>query len=189
MTPRTLNRLKLLGIGAIALAPVVGSYLLYVFWTPQEHINHGVLLEPRPVPAAQLVAADGRPFDFGQLRGRWVFVMIAGGECPRACEDRLWTIRQVRQAQGKDLHRIERVWLIDDGRIPDARLAQDYAGTWFVRAQSGPIFDACNAPGSNRDHVYLVDPLGNVMMRFPRSPEPKRMIKDLARLLKYSGIG
>jgi hypothetical protein len=189
VTPRTLNRLKLLGIGAIALAPVVGSYLLYAFWTPQEHINHGVLLEARALPAVQLALVDGKPFDFEQLRGRWVLVMIAGGACPRACEDKLWTIRQVRQAQGKDLQRIERVWLIDDNEMPAARLAQDYAGTWFVRTQPSPILDAFVADGSNRDHIYLVDPLGNVMMRFPQAPEPKRMIKDLGRLLKYSGIG
>ena len=179
----------MLGIGAIALAPVLGSYLLHAFWTPQEHINHGLLLQPRAVPAAQLVTADGQPFDFGQLRGRWVFVMIAGGACPQPCEDKLWTIRQVRQAQGKDLQRVERVWLIDDARMPDARLSRDYAGTWFVRAQPGPILDAFVAEGSNRDHVYLIDPLGNIMMRFPQAPVPKMMIKDLGRLLKYSGIG
>lgn len=189
MSPRNVNRLKLLGIGAIALAPVVGSYLLYWFWAPENYTNYGTLLPAKPVPARVAALIDGKPFSFEQLRGRWVLVVVDGGECPRSCEEKLWMIRQVRQAQGKELSRVERVWLIDDGHKPQARLAQEYSGTWFVDARNGPQLEAFVAEGTPRNHVYLMDPLGNVMMRFPQNADPKRMIKDLGRLLKYSSIG
>lgn len=189
MTPRNVNRLKLIGIGALALAPVVGSYLLYWFWAPENYTNYGTLLQARAVPVAQLALADGEPFSFEQLRGRWVLVVIDTGSCARTCEEKLWIVRQVRQAQGNERNRVERVWLIDDGRRPGARLAQEYAGTWFVDAGSRSVLERFVAANSSRDHIYLMDPLGNLMMRFPENADPKRMIKDLGRLLKYSSIG
>jgi cytochrome oxidase Cu insertion factor (SCO1/SenC/PrrC family) len=189
VTPQNISRLKLLGIGALALLPVVGSYLLYWFWAPEDHTNYGTLLEARRLPDAPLALVGGEPFSVEQLRGRWVLVVIASGACPRSCEERLWLIRQVRQAQGEQLRRVTRAWLIDDDRIPDARLRKDYAGTWFVAAQSQPILDAFGAREGRRGHIYLVDPLGNVMMRFPENPQPRRIIQDLGRLLKYSGVG
>jgi cytochrome oxidase Cu insertion factor (SCO1/SenC/PrrC family) len=156
---------------------------------PEEHTNYGTLLDARPVPHAALALVGGKSFSFDALRGRWVLVVAGGSECPQVCEEQLWLIRQVRQAQGKDLHRVERVWLIDDGRTPDARLAKDYAGTWFVEAKSSPILEVFGAEAAHRGHIYLVDPLGNLIMRFPQKPEPKRIIRDLGRLLKYSSIG
>jgi cytochrome oxidase Cu insertion factor (SCO1/SenC/PrrC family) len=189
VSPRTINRLKLLGIGALALAPVLGSYLLYWFWLPENHTNYGTLIEPRSLPSAAMTLTDDKPFGFEQLRGRWVFVVVDGGDCGARCQEKLWTIRQVRQAQGKEMGRVERVWLIDDDKAPSAEVVRDYAGTWFVRSRSNPTLAAFPAERSNRDHVYLVDPRGNVMLRFPKDPEPKLMIKDIGRLLKYSSIG
>ena len=189
MSPRTINRLKLLGIGAIAVAPVLGSYLLYWFWSPSGYSNYGTLLEPRPVPALSVELADGKPFSFTQLRGRWILVVLDSGQCSAQCQKKLWTIRQVRQTQGKDIARIERVLVIEDEGTPADQVTQDYAGTWFVRSQASVLREAFAAERSNRNHIYLVDPRGNVMLRFPEDADPKRMIKDISRLLKYSRIG
>ena len=187
VTPTTINRLKLLGIGAIAVAPVLGSYLLYWFWAPSEHTNYGTLLDPRPVPSVTAQTADGEAFSFAQLRGRWAFVVFDAAACDAACEKKLWVVRQVRQAQGKDVGRIERVFFYEGGTLQPS-LQRDYAGTWFVSA--GPIGDATfPAEHSRRDHIYLVDPRGNVMLRFPADPDAKRMIRDVSRLLRYSRTG
>lgn len=189
MTPRTLNRLKLLGIAAIAAAPIVGSYLLYWFWAPDRFTNYGALIEPKPLPAAEFQTVAGERFVFEQLKGRWVFVTSDSGECNAACEQKLWKMRQVRQAQGKELARIERVFLLEDGSSPSTHVRDEYQGTFFVRAKDGKPAVALPAPGSPRDHIYVVDPLGNVMLRFPPDADPKRMIKDMGRLLKYSRVG
>jgi cytochrome oxidase Cu insertion factor (SCO1/SenC/PrrC family) len=189
VTPRNINRFKLLGIGVLALLPVVGSYVLYWFWAPEDHTNYGTLIEARPLPQTPLTLIGGKPFDAEQLRGRWVLVVIDSGSCGPDCEKKLWMIRQVRQAQGEELRRVERLWLIDDSQTPDARLQHDYAGTWIVDAVTQPILQAFHPHEAHRNHIYLVDPLGNIMMRFPRNPDPKGMIGDLRRLLKYSRIG
>ena len=189
MSPQTVSRLKLVGMALAALLPVVASYLLYLYWVPQRHTNYGELLEPMPVPGATLVRLDGDPFRFEQLRGRWVLVTIGEGACPRPCEERLWAMRQVRLAQGKEAPRVERVWLIDDAALPEARIREAYAGTYMVRAGGSDLLNGFPAVRSKRSHVYLIDPLGNLIMRYPADLEPKAMIKDLGRLLKYSRIG
>jgi cytochrome oxidase Cu insertion factor (SCO1/SenC/PrrC family) len=181
--------LKVLGIGLIAVAPVLGSYLLYLFWSPGGYTNYGTLLEPRRVPQEALQLSDGKPFGFDQLRGRWIFVVFDSGECAAYCEKKLWTIRQVRQAQGKDVTRIERVFFSDDGVAPAQAIMRDYAGTWFVLGKASAAAASFPATASTHDHIYLVDPQGQVMMRFPREADPKRMIRDLSRLLRYSRIG
>ena len=188
MSPTTINRLKLFGIGAIAVAPVLGSYLLYWFWSPSAHTNYGALLEPKPVPVVSAQTADGASFSFSQLRGRWVFVTFDEARCDADCERKLWTIRQVRQAQGKDVGRLERVFFYEGGSVQPPTLQQDYAGTWFVSGAS--IADeAFPAEHSRRNHIYLVDPQGNVILRFPERADAKRMIKDVSRLLRYSRGG
>lgn len=189
MTPRTRNRLKLLAIGAVAVAPVLGSYLLYWFWAPDRFTNYGTLIEPKPLPTLPLRASNGESFGFDKLRGRWIFITVDGGDCDPACEAKLWKMRQVRQAQGKDLGRIERVVLLDDSRAPSAPILADYAGTWFVKPSSGPLPNFLPAAQSARKHIYVVDPLGNLMLRFPEDADPKKMIKDMTRLLKYSRVG
>ncbi len=132
---------------------------------------------------------DGSPFAFEQLRGRWDLCGGYGGAYGSGCEAKLWKIRQVRQAQGKDLGRIERVWLIDDDQAPQKRFESDYAGTWFVRSGANAVVSALPAAHSTHDHIYLIDPQGNIMLRFPPAADAKLMIKDIGRLLKYSSTG
>jgi hypothetical protein len=92
-------------------------------------------------------------------------------------------MRQLRTAQGKDQSRIERVWVLTDAGTPRPELVAAYEGTRIAPA------NADRFPGNPVDHLYLIDPRGNLMMRFPRDPDPSRMLKDLQRLLKYSRIG
>lgn len=175
-------------IVALAAAPVAASYLLYYFWPPARTVNYGELIEPQQLPDVPLALADGSPFRLSQLRGRWVLVSLDAGQCDALCDRKLLYMRQLRLTQGKERERVERVWLILDGIPPRAGAIEPYAGTWMVRADAA-LAGLFPAPGKPSDHIYLVDPLGNVMMRFPRDPEPRSMIKDLQRLLKASQVG
>jgi cytochrome oxidase Cu insertion factor (SCO1/SenC/PrrC family) len=189
VTPRTRNRLKLVGIGVLAALPVIASYLLYWYWTPDQHTNYGTLLEPQPLPGITLRALDGEPFDLTKLHGRWIMLATDGGKCGPRCQEKLWKMRQVRLAQGKEMNRLERVWLIDDGAKPDPAVLQAHTGLWVALGTEQAIAAALPAERSSREHIYLIDPLGNLMLRFPRDAEPKPMIRDLVRLLKYSRSG
>jgi cytochrome oxidase Cu insertion factor (SCO1/SenC/PrrC family) len=173
---------------AVAVAPVAASYLVYYFWPPERTVNYGELIGPLPLPDARLALVDGAPFRLSQLRGKWVLVTLDAGRCDAYCEQKLVYLRQLRLTQGKNMERVERAWLITDEAAPRADTLA-YEGTWRVRAAGSEVPGLFPAPGAASDHIYLIDPLGNLMMRFPRDPDPQRMVKDLARLLKASRIG
>jgi cytochrome oxidase Cu insertion factor (SCO1/SenC/PrrC family) len=186
--PGKRSRATLWLIVALAAAPVAASYLLYYFWPPARTVNYGELIEPRPLPDIPLALADGSPFRLSQLKGRWVLVSLDSGQCDAACDRKLLYMRQLRLTQGKEMERVERAWLVSDGATPRAGAVEPYPGTWVVRADAG-LLKLFPAPGKASDHIYVVDPLGNLMMRFPADPEPRGMIKDLQRLLRASQVG
>ena len=174
---------------AVAAAPVAASYLTYYFWPPARTVNYGELIEPRPLPDPQLALADGTPFRLSRLRGKWVLVSVDSGRCDERCDRKLLYMRQLRLTQGKEMERVERAWLIVDDVAPRPEAAASYPGTWLVRAAGAGLLERFPAEHAATDHIYVIDPLGNLIMRFPRDPEPGRMIKDLSRLLKASRIG
>ena len=185
--PRKLTSLWL--IVALTVAPVAASYLLYFFWQPEGRVNYGELIEPKALPDPVLAQADGTTFRLSQLRGKWLLVSVDAGACDANCDRKLLYMRQLRLTQGKNADRVERLWLLSDGAAPRAEAAKQYEGTWIVRAGDSGLTGLFPAPGAAADHIYLVDPLGNLMMRFPRNAEPRLMIKDLGRLLKASQVG
>jgi hypothetical protein len=166
-----LLRNKVLLVGAVCVAPVLAGWILYLFhWTPGNAGNYGELIAPRPL--------SGPPFD--ALRGKWVLVSFDAAACDAYCEKKLYFMRQVRRTQGKEMERVERLWAIIDGGKPRPEVIAAIEGTRVI-SFSDKSFSS--------DYIYLVDPLGNLMMRFPRDPDPSKMMKDLQRLLKYSRIG
>jgi len=174
---------------ALAVAPVAASYLLYYFWPPSRTVNYGELLKPRALPDPKLTLADGTPFQLSSLKGKWVLAIVDAAECDSWCEKKLLYIRQLRLTQGKDMDRVERAWLISDGATPRAEAVAAYRGTWLVRATDSGLLERFPADVTPANHIYVIDPLGNLMMRYARDPDPDRMIKDLTRLLKASRIG
>ena len=174
---------------ALTAAPVTASYLLFYFWPPSRSVNYGELLEPQSLPDVRLALADGTPFQLSRLRGKWVLATVDSGRCDAHCERKLLTMRQLRLTQGKDMERVERAWLISDDTTPRAGAVAQYQGTWMIRAAGNEVLKLFPAQGASSDHIYVIDPLGNLMLRYPRDPDPQRMIKDLTRLLKVSRIG
>ena len=166
-----LLRNKLLWVLIVCAAPLVLGTAAYLFgWSPGGASNYGELLAPKPVSG------------FEPLRGKWVLVAFDAAACDAYCEKKLYFIRQVRRAQGKDMERVERLWAITDGGKPRGELLTAIQGTRIETKETAAF------PGNAVDHIYLVDPMGNLMMRFPRDPDPSKMIKDLQRLLKYSAV-
>jgi cytochrome oxidase Cu insertion factor (SCO1/SenC/PrrC family) len=176
-------------IAALCVLPVVAAYFAYYVAPPGGHTNYGELMNAPPLPDAHLRLADGTPFELGQLRGKWILLMADSAHCDEACRRTLFTLRQLRLSQGKDMERIERAWLISDNDPLAGGVAEDYRGTWFIRAGASDLLGRLPAERSPAEHIYLVDPLGNIVLRYAREAEPGRMIKDIARLLKTSRIG
>jgi cytochrome oxidase Cu insertion factor (SCO1/SenC/PrrC family) len=180
------NRLTLWLILAACAAPMIASYAAYYFWRPPGHVNYGELIEPRPLPDASLALLDGTPFRLSELKGEWVLLTAGASACDERCRERLVYMRQVRLAQGRESGRIERVWLLTDGRAPDAALLAEHEGLRVVRDPQGATVSALPSASSPPNHIYVIDPLGNLMMRFPANADPRRILKDVSRLLRHS---
>jgi hypothetical protein len=163
---------------AVCAAPLVLGTAAYFLGLHGAAGNYGELLAPRVLEAPA----------FEALRGKWLLVTFDPALCSTQCESKLYVVRQVRRAQGAGAERIERVWIVTDGGDPSAKLRDAIQGTHLVTfAEAAPL--AAFPPGDQRAFIYLVDPLGNLMMRYPAEPAPEKMIKDLERLLKLSRIG
>jgi hypothetical protein len=180
------SKLSLWLILALCAAPIIGSYIAYYFWRPSGHVNYGELIEPRTLPDEPLQMLDGRPFRWRDVRGEWVLLIADRAGCDERCRTKLVYTRQVRLAQGRETGRVERLWLLTDAASPDPRLIAEHPGLRIVRADSSETVKILPANTSAAERIYVIDPLGNLMMRFPSDPDPRRMLKDLSRLLRHS---
>ena len=183
------GRLSLLLIAAVAAAPVVVAYAMFHFWRPSAFTNYGQLLPPAPIADVSMRQADGSEFTLDALKGKWVLLMVDSGACDDFCREKLYKMRQVRLTQGKDMERVERAWLVDDDMPPAHAVTAEFDGTRVVFGRGSALLSRLPADRSLRDHIYLVDPIGNLMMRYPRAADPSRMKSDVSRLLKVSRIG
>lgn len=190
---RTLRgRLRMLLVLLVCAAPVVASYLTYYVIRPQTTSNYGSLILPtRGLPNLDLTTLDGTPFPARKLVGQWLLVVVGPSACDAACESRLFMQRQLREMMGRDRDRVDKVWFVTDtGTVAPAlraavdanppvtslRVARAALGAWLAPA-SGQTLD---------DHLYIVDPMGEWMMRMPRDADPARVKRDLERLLRAS---
>jgi cytochrome oxidase Cu insertion factor (SCO1/SenC/PrrC family) len=171
---------------AICAAPIIASYVAYNFWRPTSHVNYGTLLEPRPLPDVELKTLEDKAFRLSDLRGEWVLLTTALAECDRRCVENLVYMRQVRLAEGKDSERIQRVWLVSGPGAPARALLAGHEGLHVVHDVQKAIVGSLPARDDPARHIYVIDPLGNLMMRFPPDPDPRRILKDVSRLLRHS---
>jgi len=190
---RRLGRWKMLLVVAVCAAPIIASYLTYYVIKPQGRNNYGELIDPRdhPMPDLGSRALDGAPASLADYRGKWIMVQVDGGECSQPCRDKLFMMRQLRLMQGKDMERIERVWLITDGAPLDTVLMREYDGTDMLRVDAARLraWLPVEAGSAMEAHLFLVDPRGHLMMRFPAQPDPGKIKKDMTKLLRASAIG
>ncbi len=188
------GRWKLLAVVAVCASPMIFSYLTYYDVIPVSgSTNYGTLLDPRkhPMPALGTTGLDGKPLALDAYKGKWIMLQAAPGNCLQACKEQLVKIRQLRIMQGKNMERIERVWLVTDETPLDIELMKVIDGARFLRVKPEVVkaWLPVEAGGDVSDHLYLVDPLGNLMMRYPKNPPPEKVSKDLGKLLKASSIG
>lgn len=181
-------KLTLAILALVCTLPIIASYLAFYVWQPQTTMNYGELIQPAPLPDARLNGLAGQPgVDRGALNGHWTLVYAGSGDCRADCGEALYAMRQSRLAQGKEMGRVARLWLVTDDVTPTPEVIQQHPELRVARGH--PAWIASLPAAECEAHLFLVDPLGNVMMRFPAQPDVKLVIKDLQRLLKYSGLG
>ena len=189
-----MGRWKMLFVLLICASPVVASYWTYYVIRPEGRRNYGELIEPqRPLPAVATLSLSGEAAPLTALKGQWLLLSVGSGACDAACQQRLYFQRQLRETLGKDKDRLDRVWLIqDDAAVaPTLMPAVAQATVLKVKAQDLQAW-LPPAPDQSLDaHLYLVDPLGNLMMRFPAHMDAAgagKAKRDLERVLRASAF-
>lgn len=202
--PKKRSMWPLYAIFLMALAPVVAALLAYFMpqlgLRPDGHNNYGRILDPqRPMPTAQalpLTTLEGQTFDLASLRGQWILITADEAACPESCVRKLFILRNSHASQGKNVDRLSRVWFVtDDGQVPQ-QVLDAYVGTHMLRADAKALSTFLTADRQDaeavaalRDHMWIIDPLGNLMMEFPPNADPIEVRDDIVKLLKRSRIG
>ncbi len=178
---------------AVCAAPLVLSYFTYYVIKPERRNNYGELIDPRqyPIPDLGSVALDGQPASLNDFHGKWILLQADAGACEKRCSDKLYYQRQLRLTQGKERERVERVWLVTDNAPLSTVLMKEYDGTRILRVDAKKLaaWLPLDAGTAVEDHLFVIDPLGNLMMRFPKDPDYNKVKKDITKLLKASSIG
>ena len=191
--PANRGRWMLFLVLAVCAAPVILSYLTYYVIKPERRNNYGELIDPRqyPIPDLGSASPEGKPATLNDYHGKWILLQADAGACEKRCTDKLYYQRQLRLTQGKERDRIERVWLVTDDAPLSTVLMKEYDGTRILRVDAKKLaaWLPVDAGTSVEDHLFVIDPLGNLMMRFPKDPDYNKVKKDITKLLKASGIG
>lgn len=182
--PATTSRRTLYVMLAVFFVPLAASFILYygAGWRPEGATNHGELLEPlRQLPASM---AD--------LEGKWAFVYVGDGACNDACRQALYIGRQTHTLLNKDMGRVQRVLLATSGCCDRGFLAQEHEGLVIRDLGEDAAREELQAvlpPGDHSHHLFVVDPLRNIVLRFDTRENPKGLLDDMKKLLKLSQIG
>ena len=185
--PRGRGTLLLLAL--VALAPIFASYVAYYWFAPSKRVNYGELLDPRPAPTITGRYLDGKPFALAELRGKWVLLVVSGLDCGDACRRALDATRLARTIQGRERDRVVRAWLQPAAAPPPpAELLAGHSGLVAARATAVELTGLPIAAGGAVG-ILLLDPHGNLVLRYGDDPDIQRLAKDLERLLRVSQIG
>jgi cytochrome oxidase Cu insertion factor (SCO1/SenC/PrrC family) len=195
------SRLPVILLAAIFVLPVVLAVLVFNIedFRPRGMTNHGELVIPaRPLHVVGFKRPDGSDFNIEDLKKYWTLVYIGDSKCDEACQEKIYIMRQVRWSQGDEMNRVNRLFIVvDEGGLPNLKaLIDKYPGMSVATGNQKHMqafvdqFELKGKPAAvGAGRLYIVDPLGNLMMSYPADAEPKGILKDLKKLLKVSQIG
>lgn len=187
-----MGRWKMVAMLLVCASPVIASYFTYYVVRPEARRNYGELISPqKDLPQAEVKNLQGEAVPLSSLKGQWLLVTVGSGACDDRCQKNLYFQRQLREIMGKEKDRLDRVWLLTDNApvsqslLPALsqahvlRIPADVMQTWLSPAEGQQL----------QDHLYVIDPMGNWMMRFPANMDvasASKAKKDLERLLRAS---
>ena len=191
---KLVGRWKMLLVLLMCAAPVIASYFTYFVIRPEGRTNYGTLILPtRSMPVLTLSTLDGAPVAAASLRGQWLLMVVAPALCDEACQKQLFMQRQLREMLGRERDRLDKLWLVtgpDEISAPLRAAMQAGVPTRVLRADADALAQWLQPEAGRaiQDHLYVVDPMGEWMMRVPAGAEPARVKRDLDKLLRASSF-
>ena len=194
------GRRTLVALAALFFIPLLIAFWLYYggsTWRPVGGSNKGDLIDPaRPLPSVSLPTPSGTATDEGFLRGKWTVLYVGDGRCDERCRKALYLSRQTRIALNKDMDRVQRVFLASGNCCDSAFLGSEHPDLLVAKLEGTgaesllaqvPVLDG--QPVAQAGRIYVVDPLGNLLMSYSAAAPDKALLQDLKKLLKLSHIG
>jgi hypothetical protein len=185
------GRWKMLLLMLVCAAPVIASYFTYYVIRPEGRRNYGELMDPqRPLPALSGINAQGQTVPLTSLRDQWLLISVADSACNELCQQHLYLQHQMRETLGRDKDRLDWVWLRTGSTSLSAALSEATQAAVVLSMDRSALASWLEPAAGQQleDHLYVVDPLGNWMMRFPADLDPKQAKRDLDRLLRASSF-
>jgi len=187
-----IGRWKMIAMLLVCASPVIASYFTYYVLRPEGRSVYGELIQPqKDMPTIVVKNDQGEELPLKSLKGQWLLVQVSSGACEERCQQNLYFQRQLREILGRDKDRLDRVWLVTD-TVPIAQELQAALQGAHVLRMDPQTLASWISPGMGQqlqDHLYVVDPMGNFMMRFPANMDvagASKAKRDLNRLLKAS---
>ena len=203
---RSRNLRMLAALAALFLVPLLLAFYMYygTDWRPLKRVNHGTLISPaRPLPAANLKLESLTDPDPNApppsadtpepklFRDKWSIVYIGEGNCDERCRQALYVMRQTRLSLNNEMSRVDRVFLVTGNCCAREFLLHEHQGLLVADATSADSTKLLQEfPADGRPYsLFIVDPLGNLMMSYDSRQNPKGLLEDLQKLLRLSHIG
>jgi len=179
------------------IAPVALAYIMFFFVDVKSFVNHGEILNPIiHISDFQLKNDSDEIIPQDELTYKWRLISFIGKDCDEICETRLYDTRQIHTSLGKDQHRLMRMFVhLEPAGEPLTKLiGQTHPNVTHVNGDIDAIISALgnnihDNVGIKNNETYVMDPMGNVMMRFTQDQPNKEFLYDLKKLLKASQIG
>jgi hypothetical protein len=204
---RSRNLRMLAALAALFVLPLLLAFYMYygTEWRPIKRVNHGTLISPvRPLLAVSLKresltdpdpnAPPPSAVDAPEpklFKEKWSIVYIGEGNCDERCRQALYVMRQTRQSLNNEMSRVDRVFLVTGNCCAREFLLHEHPGLVVADATSPDGARLLQEfPAEGRPYsLYVVDPLGNLMMSYDSRQNPKGLLEDLQKLLRLSHIG
>ncbi|MCF8177157.1 MAG: hypothetical protein K9J74_01495 [Sulfuritalea sp.] len=177
------GRLILLAIFAVGILPLLAALYFRYVSPPMVKAIVGEQLDPVPLPFKFLQRADGTALEHPEVSGKWLVIFAAPGSCDERCQHTLYLTRQARTAQGRNMARVERLWLITDTATPSTELLNAHPDLTLIKSTDDAVFKYLG--GREGRKINLVDRRGLLVFRYTEAPEPKAFLRELGKLIKF----
>ena len=184
------GRWRMLALLLVCASPVIASYITYYLIRPEARSSFGELIEPqRDLPGLTTTDLAGRLASLPELKGQWLLISVSSAVCAAECEKNLYFQRQIHAGLGKERDKLDRVWLINDAANVSPALIASIPGSLNLRVDPEGLNQwlVPQAGHGLTEHLYLVDPMGRWMMRFPpqlAAENAPKLKRDLERLIR-----
>ena len=186
------NQIKLLLIIFIFLLPFIISFLLlddYAEDKEWETTNYGELIKPI-LPITNIkINTESNISNTNSLNGKWSLLYYLKNDCLKTCEENIYLLRQVNTALGKDMDRLQRILMFDENVKYSLEFLTSYPGLIYIYNKPNSLHGLLSSLSDGESSILLIDPLGNVILKYSEELQGKKLLKDLKKLLKLSRIG